>query len=1038
MALEIPFGILLTKSKANIDEYYGPYESIELALSSVPSAVRAIGKTIAVIDSDTNNITEYWWQEGVADENLVEKSIVIQSDWDQDDENEDDYIKHRTHYEKQTNPSFTIEADTTTFDWDLDLPVPTVGEHYTIEILEGDYAGTYPAEAEDSGGNIAIHGTGDRPDYFILYNENGGFWGNTTANYLASSNYLPLKVIFDDHTETIIKQLDSKYVKVDNSTIIVNSDDKITVSSNIARTSQIPVVSQQYDGTSTNAQSGTAVAEAISPIQDVIPSSATTENKLVDNDSLTTALEPIVSVIPQEATEDNKLVDWNLLVDSIQQQVTEYVASSSSMVVPFEHCTNIGDQNSNLENGPWYKDFVECGTGSPAVYVTENDYAVVLNDESVCYFEAYGYRYQRHKDGGASQYGYVVLPDTNRTQVLIQAGIYDQQPVLYFVDNSLTFSENNIVFVVNSLVVLQDAVLELTSLSDVTPINTYDLHFPTTRYVCTQSQTDVDPPVWSFVYTVNDSTLTGRQMQVLDSGITTSLVNQITLNQNAIASLATVATTGSYNDLIDKPSIPVKTSDLVNDGEGGSPENPFAKQSEIVQSDWDENDDTLNEHILHRTHYKSVSDYIVCDSLNLTSDGTIASATVERTYDSPGSFNDYDKWVLSYDLNNVNYEIVGTSFSAGQDGSAISFGTTAILLISPNLIKFLNQSSDITITNFKIYYLNYIKCISDIYISNNIARVSDIPNNSNIQNGNSTGSLRSYSSAEEDDTYQIGLYSVAFGNTTKASGESQLVFGKLNIADTSNQYVEIVGNGTNTSNLSNARTLDWDGNEYIAGNLTIGGTNIGYENAYMKFSKNGDDNNVITFETISATSQFGNGPFIKLDPYASYGGKIEIKIPHPSKYGASLTLEDTTLNINSASLNINTISDIIIQAPTSHIDFKAVSGFNFIDGPTRGIKKEISTTECTPDTYYCPTEATTSANPIVFDDTDFTRTYNYTFSGYFTNASTGHMTDMPSTTSSNITITWYGNIGLEADGKYMFVATKVSSTEYVGVVTKLV
>jgi len=563
MALELPFGIALTNPKANIDEYYGPYASVEAACSAVPSAIRAVGKTVGILDATTNKIIEYWWQEGVADINLVEKSIDIkQSDWEQNGENEDDFIKHRTHYETQNTPSFTIVSGTTTFDWDSDLPVPTVGEHYTIEILEGSYAGTYPAEAIDSGGNIAIHGTGERSDYFILYNENGGFWGNTTANYLASSDFLPLKVILDDHTETIIKQLDSKYVKVDNDAIVVNSNDKITVSNNIARTSQIPVVSQQYDGTSMNAQSGIAVAEALAPIEEVIPSTASSSNKLVDENTLDTALSSIEEVIPSAASSSNKLVDFNLLVDSIQQQVTEYIASDISMVVPFEHCTNIGDQNSNLENGPWYKDGVECGTGTPAVYVTENDYAVVLNDESVCYFEAYGYRYQRHKDGGASTYGYVVLPDTNHTQVLIQAGIYDQQPVLYFVDNSHVFSESDIVFVVNSLVILQGAVLELTSLSDLTPIHTYDLLFPTTRYVCTQSQTDVNPPVWSFAYAVNDSPLTGAQMQVLNSGATAELINQITINTNAISNLATVATTGSYNDLIDKPE---KVSEFEND-----------------------------------------------------------------------------------------------------------------------------------------------------------------------------------------------------------------------------------------------------------------------------------------------------------------------------------------------------------------------------------------------------------------------------------------------------------------------------------------
>ena len=33
--------------------------------------------------------------------------------------------------------------------------------------------------------------------------------------------------------------------------------------------------------------------------------------------------------------------------------------------------------------------------------------------------------------------------------------------------------------------------------------------------------------------------------------------------------------------------------------------------------------------------------------------------------------------------------------------------------------------------------------------------------------------------------------------------------------------MEIIGNGTSISNRSNARTLDWDGNEVLAGGLTL-------------------------------------------------------------------------------------------------------------------------------------------------------------------------------------------------------------------------
>ncbi len=86
------------------------------------------------------------------------------------------------------------------------------------------------------------------------------------------------------------------------------------------------------------------------------------------------------------------------------------------------------------------------------------------------------------------------------------------------------------------------------------------------------------------------------------------------------------------------------------------------------------------------------------------------------------------------------------------------------------------------------------------------------------------------SHAEGENTKAIGLYSHAEGLYTKANGDAQHVFGKNNIPDEydpdNNQrgrYVEIVGNGQSDEKRSNARTLDWSGNEVLAGSLTIGG-----------------------------------------------------------------------------------------------------------------------------------------------------------------------------------------------------------------------
>lgn len=69
-----------------------------------------------------------------------------------------------------------------------------------------------------------------------------------------------------------------------------------------------------------------------------------------------------------------------------------------------------------------------------------------------------------------------------------------------------------------------------------------------------------------------------------------------------------------------------------------------------------------------------------------------------------------------------------------------------------------------------------------------------------------------------------GANSFAQGNLTIASSGMQFVQGKCNIEDTASKYLHIVGNGKNSTMRSNAYTLDWDGNAWYAGNISISGT----------------------------------------------------------------------------------------------------------------------------------------------------------------------------------------------------------------------
>lgn len=106
--------------------------------------------------------------------------------------------------------------------------------------------------------------------------------------------------------------------------------------------------------------------------------------------------------------------------------------------------------------------------------------------------------------------------------------------------------------------------------------------------------------------------------------------------------------------------------------------------------------------------------------------------------------------------------------------------------------------------------------------------------------GYTTTASGSYSHAEGGLT-QAKIYAHAEGYTTKAHGEcshaegfnttaqrkSQHVGGEYNVLDstgtesTHGTYVEIIGNGTADDARSNARTLDWSGNERLNGDLYV-------------------------------------------------------------------------------------------------------------------------------------------------------------------------------------------------------------------------
>lgn len=113
------------------------------------------------------------------------------------------------------------------------------------------------------------------------------------------------------------------------------------------------------------------------------------------------------------------------------------------------------------------------------------------------------------------------------------------------------------------------------------------------------------------------------------------------------------------------------------------------------------------------------------------------------------------------------------------------------------------------------------------------------------------------------DTYAEGNNSHSEGYGTKANGDNQHVFGKYNVVDNEDEFIEIAGNGNNSLQRSNAYTLDWDGNVWFAGNVTVGENRTGFAKE-KEFKLNYDEwASAVSFDdyTNYLTSDYATGSF---------------------------------------------------------------------------------------------------------------------------------------------------------------------------------
>lgn len=324
--------------------------------------------------------------------------------------------------------------------------------------------------------------------------------------------------------------------------------------------------------------------------------------------------------------------------------------------------------------------------------------------------------------------------------------------------------------------------------------------------------------------------------------------NAYTLDWNGNGTYAGKLTIGAAptNDM------DVATKKYVDDNTGGT------------NADWEESDSTDSSYILNKPSIKA---------------GTGESSIVEGVIEQPSSSGIYTLY-LTGDANATTYSytcedtIPTTSLWEFikynnnfyiVDGVAYNGSVTVTKTLSSSALN------NVEVTLYRYYKdalgkgshaEGYITFAAKNYShAEGIAKAIGIC--SHAENGSGSIAMGSYSHSENSGI-AYGNYTHAEGMGTIAETESQHVQGKYNLADVNGIYAHIVGNGT-YENRSNAHTLDWSGNGWYAGKLTVGtGPTANMDVATKQYV----DNNVPIPSSITPYTDYENGEIGTSTAYA--------------------------------------------------------------------------------------------------------------------------------------------------------------------------
>ena len=322
-----------------------------------------------------------------------------------------------------------------------------------------------------------------------------------------------------------------------------------------------------------------------------------------------------------------------------------------------------------------------------------------------------------------------------------------------------------------------------------------------------------------------------------------------------------------------------KLSFTYNDGELKKLDKKYLPDQ--TQPDWNQNDETAEDHIKNRTHYEEVLDeYVIFEG---TLPANTSTTDLPLQYAIPSNTS-----VTAYYNGSIVATVVG-SYSAGNDGVTWYYG------FSPDLDMRINNTMTASVYNgmgdgvlkFVVENFTVVHTLDEKQLPNSIINSkmdannpvgtgsfsmgrksgSGVGSNSHAEGSNTTASggsshaEGSNTTASGDSSHAEGDYATASGSCshaegsfTTASSNNQHVQGRLNVVDSKNKYAHIVGNGKNSQVRSNAHTLDWNGVPWFKGRPQFGGK--AQDEGSQTVMANGDKEIILASSTPDSTKKF--------------------------------------------------------------------------------------------------------------------------------------------------------------------------------------